>query len=91
MKHFDSDRGAASKEAFEEMELTLLVTGGVALTRLPDEDREEVARSFETGAFQAGGRTVTNWVQVTIEDGGDRSTLERDVTASDAAPLAEAD
>lgn len=114
MKYFDSDRGAAVKEAFEEMVLdwpgvtattmfgcpsyradgtlfAVLVTGAVALTQLPDEDRDEVAQSFETGPFQAGDRTVTRWVQVTIDDEADRSTLETFVNASYAAALAEAD
>lgn len=60
----------------------VLVTGGVALTRLPDGHREQVAQTFETGPFQAGERTVTKWVQVTIDDLAALNTLVPHIEAS---------
>lgn len=67
----------------------VLVTGGVALTRLPPDDREQVAESFEIGPFQAGDRTVEKWVQVTIEDVAALESLAPHVEASYEAALAE--
>lgn len=46
----------------------VLVTDGVALTRLPHDARDRLAGEFETGPFEAGGRTVTKWVLVTLDD-----------------------
>ncbi|WP_255194952.1 TfoX/Sxy family protein [Halorarius litoreus] len=45
----------------------VLVTDGVALTRLPDDRRDALDAAFETGPFQAGERTVTKWVQVAVD------------------------
>ena len=66
----------------------VLVTDGVALTRLPDDHREQVAEAFETGPFQAGDRTVTKWVQVTV-DGVELESLAPHVRASYESALAE--
>ena len=66
----------------------VLVTEGVALTRLPPTERERLAESFETGPFRAGDRTVTKWVQVPA-DGGTVEALEPYVRASYEAALAE--
>lgn len=60
----------------------VLVTDGVALTRLPESHREQVAREFESGPFQAGEQTVTKWVQVTIDDVAMLDSLEPHVRAS---------
>lgn len=69
----------------------VLVTGGVALTRLPDDQREPLGRSFETGPFEAGDRTVTKWVQVTVDDGSDLDSLRPYVRASYEAAHGEPD
>ena len=67
----------------------VLVTDGVALTRLPDDRRESLAASFETGPFEAGSRTVTKWVQVAVDDPSDLDDLVPYVEASYEAALAE--
>lgn len=66
----------------------VLVTDGVALTRLPHDHREQVAEAFETGPFQAGERTVEKWVQVTIVDVAALESLAPHVESSYEAALA---
>ncbi|MFC7249890.1 TfoX/Sxy family protein [Halomicroarcula sp. GCM10025324] len=46
----------------------VLVTEGVVLTRLPPDQRAQLAAAFEAEPFQAGDRTVTSWVQVPVDD-----------------------
>jgi hypothetical protein len=46
----------------------VLTTGHVALTQLPDADRERLAGSFEMGPFRAGDWRVTKWVQVSVDE-----------------------
>jgi hypothetical protein len=70
--------------------LAVLVTDGVALTRLPSDNREQVTHAFEAGPFQAGERTVTKWVQVTV-DPEDLDSLRPHVRASYESALAESD
>lgn len=67
----------------------VLVTDGVALTRLLDDRREQVGQSFETGPFQAGDWTVTKWVQVTIDDASRLDALRPFVRASYETALEE--
>ena len=67
----------------------VLVTDGVALTRLPNDHRERVAQRFETGPFQAGDRTVTKWVQVTIDDVDALDALVSHIKASYESALEE--
>ena len=67
----------------------VLVTDGVALTRLPEDRRESLAAAYETGPFQAGDRTVTAWVQATVEDAAALDDLEPYVRASYESALAE--
>jgi|AntRauTorcE11898_2_1112593.scaffolds.fasta_scaffold02808_7 hypothetical protein len=67
----------------------VLVTGGVALTRLPADERATVEREFETGPFQAGDRTVTKWVQVAVDDPETLDALVPYVRASYETALAE--
>jgi hypothetical protein len=69
----------------------VLVTEGVALTRLPDERREAIAREFATGPFEAGDRTVTKWVQVAVDDAADLDSLVPHVRASYESALEAAD
>lgn len=67
----------------------VLVTAGVVLTRLPSDHRNKVEQTFETGPFRAGDRTVTKWVQVTIEDVADLDELVPHVKASYESALEE--
>jgi hypothetical protein len=67
----------------------VLVTDGVALTRLPSDHREQVAQAYETGPFQAGERTVTRWVQVTIDDVAVLDSLVPHIRASYKSALEE--
>ncbi|WP_440990154.1 TfoX/Sxy family protein [Haloarchaeobius baliensis] len=60
----------------------VLVTDGVALTRLPDDRRGALAEQFETGPFDANGRTVTKWVQVAVDDVDELEQLRPYVVAS---------
>lgn len=60
----------------------VLVTDGVALTRLPTDRRDELDRTFETGPFEANGRTVTAWVRVAVDDAADLESLRPFVRAS---------
>lgn len=69
----------------------VLVTDGVALTRLPDDRRETVERTFDAGPFQAGDRTVRTWVQVPVEEVSDLDTLVPHVRASYESALADSD
>ena len=75
----------------EDTLFAVLVTEGVVLTKLPEDRREEIAEGFETGPFQAGGRTITKWVQITVENSDAIETLQPFVEASYEAALAEAE
>lgn len=67
----------------------VLVTEGVVLTRLPQDHRDALDASFETGPFEAGGRTVTSWVRVTVDDPSDLDGLLPFVEQSYEAARAE--
>ena len=69
----------------------VLVTDGVALTRLPDDRRAELEAAFETGPFQAGDRTVTKWAQVPVADATDLDALRPYVRSSYETARAELD
>lgn len=69
----------------------VLVTDGVVLTRLHSDHRDKVEQAFDTGPFQAGDRTVTKWVQVTIEHMNDLDALAPHVKASYESALKESD
>ena len=44
----------------------LLVTKGIVITQLESADREELASQHQTSYFQAGKKTVKNWVKLSI-------------------------
>lgn len=67
----------------------VLVTDGVVLTRLPEEQRGEIEQAFETGPFQAGVRTATKWVQVDVVKALDLDALLPFVEASYETALEE--
>lgn len=45
---------------------TFIVTNGIVITQLTDDDREEASMKFKTSPFQAGKKTVKAWVQISI-------------------------
>ena len=53
----------------------VLTTGAVALTRLPDDKRDELKRSFQTRPFGSGERNIGRWVNVRVDDNGDLERL----------------
>lgn len=80
--------GCPSYRAGETI-FAVLNTDSVALTRLPEEDREAVEAAFEAGPFDAGGRTISKWVQVFVEDPAALDDLEPYIEASYESALAE--
>lgn len=69
----------------------VLVTDGVALTRLPVDERARLEAAFDTRPFEAGGRTVTKWVLIPVDDPSDLDPLVPYVTASYETALEESD
>ena len=45
-----------------------LVTNGAVLTQLQSSDREELSKKFQTSSFQAGKKTVKNWIRLSIKN-----------------------
>lgn len=43
-----------------------LVTNGIVITQLQPSDREELSSKYQTSYFQAGKKTVKNWVRLSI-------------------------
>lgn len=43
-----------------------LVTEGIVITHISDEDREKLSRLFQTGPFHAGKRIVDSWLRIPI-------------------------
>ena len=48
-----------------------LVTNGVVITKLDTDEREVISSQYSTTPFQAGKRTVQNWVKIPIENKSD--------------------
>ena len=46
---------------------SFLVTGGVIITRLTEEERTALSHQFQTSPFQAGNKSVRNWTRVTLK------------------------
>ena len=67
----------------------VVVTGAIALTRLPESARDDLEREYETGPFEAGDRTVPSWTQVDIDEPSVVAALEPFVRASYETALAE--
>ena len=55
---------------------------GVSLTKLPDEERAELAEHADVGPFDADGRTVEGWATVAPDALPDDATLEPFLRAS---------
>lgn len=66
----------------------LVANDGVALTRLPEEDRKRLVESHDVGPFEAGGQTIEKWVYVAVGP-GNVDALGPFLRASYAAALRE--
>ena len=44
-----------------------LVTGGMVITKLTQDEREELGKIHSVKPFQAGGRTLKKWAHLTLE------------------------
>ena len=51
----------------DEKLFTFLVTKGVVITKLDEKEREAITNQFKTAPFQAGQKTVHNWIKIPIE------------------------
>jgi hypothetical protein len=45
-----------------------LVTKGLVLLHLTENDKEKISRQYQTSPFQAGRMTIQGWVRIPIED-----------------------
>jgi len=61
--------GCPSYKADEKL-FAFLVTKGVVIAKLDKNDREAISSIYPT-TFQAGKRTVQNWVKISIENKSD--------------------
>lgn len=66
--------GCPYYQAHEKL-FTFLVTNGVVITQLILADRETLSRQHSTTCFQAGKKTVQNWVQVSMKHQRDLDRL----------------
>lgn len=48
-----------------------LVTNGLVVTRLSENDREMMSHGYRTSFFRAGRRAVKNWVKISIQNNAD--------------------
>ena len=62
--------GCPSYKADEKL-FAFLVTNGVVITKLDKNERETISSKYPTTSFQAGKRTVQNWVKIPIENKSD--------------------
>ena len=54
---------------------SFLVNGGLVLTKLDPEEREQIATEFTTESFHAGKRIVAVWLQVSVKKKGELDRL----------------
>jgi len=45
-----------------------IVTNGVVITQLQQADRDELSSQHQTSFFQAGKKTVKNWIKISINN-----------------------
>jgi hypothetical protein len=53
----------------------VLLTNGVGITRLMDEDKELIAGKFPSEPFAAGGRVIKKWIVVRVDNAADLKQL----------------
>lgn len=52
-----------------------LVTKGLVITKLSKNDKETVTNKYQTSFFQAGKKTVKNWLRIPIENKSDLNKI----------------
>ena len=52
-----------------------LVTDGVVITKLAEADRETLSRQFRATSFQSGGRTIRDWVKLSVKNERDLENI----------------
>jgi predicted DNA-binding protein (MmcQ/YjbR family) len=52
----------------EEKLFAFLVTDGVVLTRVSEQEKIELSKEFEIKPFQAGHRTMNEWPQIRVDE-----------------------
>jgi TfoX/Sxy family transcriptional regulator of competence genes len=45
-----------------------MVTKGLVILRLSEDDKTELSKSFETGPFKAANKTMGNWLRVSLDE-----------------------
>ena len=50
---------------------TFLVTKGVVITKLNENERETISSQYQTTPFQAGKKTVQKWIKLAVENESD--------------------
>ena len=52
-----------------------LVTKGLVITKLNENQREELSKKYETSFFKAGKKTIKNWIRIPIKQKSDLDKL----------------
>jgi predicted DNA-binding protein (MmcQ/YjbR family) len=52
----------------KEKLFAFLVTDGVVLTKVSDQDKIKLLKEFEIKPFQAGKRTMNKWPQISVDE-----------------------
>jgi len=55
----------------DEKLFAFLVTKGVVITKIKEKEREAISNQFQTTPFQAGQKTVYDWIKIPIENKSD--------------------
>jgi len=55
----------------DEKLFAFLVTKGVVITKLAENEREAITTQYQTTPFQAGKKVVQNWIRIAIENKSD--------------------
>ncbi len=54
---------------------TFLVTKGIVLTKLSEDDRSNLPKQLETKPFEMSGRTARSWIRITVRKPEDLQPL----------------
>ncbi len=46
----------------------MMVTGGIILTRLSEEEKARLLKDSRAGHFEGHGRTMKNWILISLPD-----------------------
>jgi hypothetical protein len=77
MPYYSESEAHALREQFEEIVLTwpaILVTGGIILTRLNDDQKSALLSSGTADYFSGHGRVMKKWIVIAIKE---PSSVER--------------